>query len=172
MRCKGASHQRLRHCAFSREEDDNLRSLVAQYGTSDSWPQIAEHMKRRSAKQCRERWNVLTLRENSRREFTPEEDRLLISKCVELGPKWPILQTFFHERNIACLKNRWKMLRQKAETDAAQPVIARQPPAPAPADDFWSHVWPENGREVGDLFSIAEDDELWDFMNFESIYQF
>ena len=160
MRSNSTSHQRLRHCAFSREEDENLRLLVCQFGSTDSWTQVAEHMKRRSARQCRERWNVLTLREKSRRAFTPEEDQLLIAKYMEIGPKWNLLQTFFQDRNMASLKNRWKALNQPETTSG-----------PKPTGDIWSHIWlGDSDANAYDLFALENGDEFWDFTGLDTGY--
>lgn len=111
------SHEKLRHCAFSPEEDANLRKLVSIHGETN-WLTISLSMYRRSARQCRERWSVLTKREESKRPWTEEEDALLVQKCIELGPKWGKIELFFLGRNSQSLKCRWKALTKNAEIDS------------------------------------------------------
>lgn len=127
------THQRLRHCPFSQKEDQMLQSLVNVHGT-DSWPVVAQHMVRRSARQCRERWNVLEKRQRSARPFTPEEDNLLITECMKIGPKWKILEAFFVDRTSICLKNRWQIL--LAEFNKEKPTTSKQPDLTLDDDDF------------------------------------
>lgn len=150
------SHQRLRHCAFSREEDTALRNLVAQYGMN-AWQIVAQHMTRRSARQCRERWYVLVKRANSARPFTPEEDNLLVTKCMQIGPKWHILESFFIDRTRMCLKNRWKTLTEAAEIESKIELPIE------PVQEFPSATteFGEFGCDELDLFT-GTGEEFWD----------
>lgn len=111
------SHEKLRHCAFSPEEDANLRKLISEHGDTN-WQIIALSMYRRSARQCRERWNVLKKREESKRPWMEEEDCLLVQKCIELGPKWNKIELFFEGRDSQSLKCRWRYLTRNAEIDS------------------------------------------------------
>lgn len=111
------SHEKLRHCAFSPEEDANLRKLISQHGEND-WMTVSLSMARRSARQCRERWLVLKKREESKRPWSHEEDNLLVQKCIELGPKWAKIEKFFIGRDVISIKSRWKLLTSNAEIDS------------------------------------------------------
>ena len=170
---KGISHQRLRHCAFSHEEDANLRRLVAQYGT-DAWLDVSQEMVRRSARQCRERWMVLTKRELSTRPWTEEEDRLLVQKCFELGPKWPLIEHFFVDRNASSLKNRWITLNRKAENeavgDSVKPLVLpelKQPARQEAQKDPWDDWWKCDGEDADSPFALfgQNDPEIWDLIS-------
>lgn len=169
MSKKGISHQRLRHCAFSHEEDANLRRLVDQYGT-DSWFEVSQEMVRRSARQCRERWRVLTTRELSLRPWTEDEDKLLIQKYFELGPKWQIMESFFTDRNSLSLKNRWTVLNQRAAASATSgpsPVAAAREPQQLKADspaDAWDEWLCDDAETPFDLFG-HEDGEIWEMIS-------
>lgn len=149
------SHQRLRHCAFSREEDQTLRNLVNQHGT-DAWPEVAKYMTRRSARQCRERWSVLMKRENSNRPFTPDEDHLLVTKCMQIGPKWQILERFFVDRTRICLKNRWQTLMKRAETESMIHPVHEVATTGADFADFVDFDWDDL-----DLFTVPTTDGAW-----------
>ena len=171
MNARGTSHQRLRHCAFSHSEDADLCSLVEKYGT-DAWFTIAQQMVRRSARQCKERWQVLTVRELSRRPWTDEEDQLLVQKCFELGPKWKVLETFFVDRTSQSIKNRWNILTQRAERDSLKsverpPVMPElKPSAPQahPEADKWDWMsYDLAAVEPLDIFG-ASDDQIWEMI--------
>jgi hypothetical protein len=87
-------------------EDDMLRSLVGQYGDRN-WSVIASYMKRRSARQCRERYKNYLSPAISTRPWSEEEEALLTEKVAELGQKWSQIAVFFDGRSDVNLKNRW-----------------------------------------------------------------
>lgn len=98
--------------AFTCDEDDRLRSLVNKYG-EDNWAIIASKMKKRSTRQCRDRWvNYLSpLAVNG--TWTPEEDRLLNEKVETYGRKWKFLTNFFFGRTDINIKNHYNFLQKK-----------------------------------------------------------
>ena len=171
MNNKSPSHQRLRHCAFSQAEDSELRVLVEKYGT-DAWQEIANRMVRRSARQCKERWRVLTVREMSQRPWTDEEDQLLVRRCCEMGPKWRLLETLFTGRTSQSIKNRWNILTQRAERDSLEAV--ERPPVVSElksdaevrsVDDVWG--WLDSAWANTDAFDLfgTSDDQIWGMIN-------
>ncbi|KAH0792087.1 Myb-like DNA-binding domain containing protein [Histomonas meleagridis] len=94
---------------FSAEEDFMLKNLVARFGDKD-WKIIAENMPNRTTKQCRERYKNY-LSPNIRNDpWTPEEDKILIQKYSELGPKWSTIASFLDRRSDVNIKNRWTSL--------------------------------------------------------------
>ena len=97
---------------FTPEEDEKLKMLVLAHGTN-SWSFIAKLMETRNHRQCRERWkNYLnpSLRSDP---WTFEEDKLLVDKYAEYGPKWNKISKFFVNRSDNSIRNRWQlMLRQ------------------------------------------------------------
>ena len=98
---------------FSPEEDYTLALLVNQYGDSN-WHLIAALMPNRNVRQCRERW-VKYLNPSLRtEEWTSDEDRLLIQKRQEMGPKWKDISKFFNGRTDINIKNRYKVLKRKS----------------------------------------------------------
>ena len=94
---------------FTPEEDDLLRSLVAQYGSAN-WASIAAHMPNRTLRQCRERWRHYLAPNIKNLPWTPAEDTLLLKKVQELGPKWVEISKHFANRTDFNVKNRWLVL--------------------------------------------------------------
>lgn len=97
---------------FTPEEDEKLRNLVQAHGTN-SWNLIAGLMGNRNARQCRERWKNYVNPELRNEPWTLEEDKLLVEKYEEYGPKWNKIAKHFVNRSDNSLRNRWQlMLRQ------------------------------------------------------------
>jgi hypothetical protein len=158
MTKRGQSHERLKHCAFSHNEDLILTQMVAQLG-EDNWQELTRSLSKRSARQCRERWAVLTKRAESRREWTADEDTLLVSKCMQLGPKWRIIEVFFTGRDVPSLKARWRLLTKRAEMES----LTVKDDASEPAKDMgYVDMW-EPGRVDRDygISMFDKDDEVW-----------
>ena len=159
------SHERLRHCAFSHEEDANLRKGVEQFG--EDWKKVAENMTRRSARQCRERWYVLYKRRESQRPWTNEEDQLLVQKCLEMGPRWNLIEGFFIDRNSLSLKNRWQKLTREAEIDSLMMSQNNpQPPQIEEKHEIQSQQQSTNKQIDGEDMNSTNDFDFWNFFQF------
>lgn len=93
---------------FSKEEDARLVEIVNLMGDNfEGWNVVAEKMKTRTARQCRERW-VSYLSPNIRVEkWTEDEDRILIDKINKIGKKWTEIASYFNGRSGSDIKNRW-----------------------------------------------------------------
>ena len=109
---------------FTAEEDEFLRGLVAQYGTSD-WSIIASRFPNRNARQCRERWKNYLQPGVENPQWTPDEDKLLIEKVRELGSQWTKIAKFFHARTDINVKNRWVHFK-KSEHFITEPPTATE----------------------------------------------
>ncbi|OHT16349.1 Transcription factor WER [Tritrichomonas foetus] len=94
---------------FTADEDDKLRRLVMKYGEGN-WYSIASKMKKRSTRQCRDRWvNYLSpLAVNG--AWTLEEEELLRLKVQLYGRKWKFITQFFPGRTDINIKNRYNFL--------------------------------------------------------------
>jgi hypothetical protein len=137
---------------FLKAEDDLLRDLVSRFG-EQNWNIIASFMKRRSARQCRERYkNYLSPRVNTR-PWLPEEEELLTAKVGELGQKWAKITSFFEGRSDVNVKNHWAAIlsrnervqrfeRQKLEREKDPDGCLKRgvPPDPAAPELDWP--WP------------------------------
>jgi hypothetical protein len=93
---------------FSPEEDQQLRELVEEMG-DDQWNVLAEKMRNRTPRQCRERWQKYLEPSLILNEWTEEEDILLDELVKRNGPHWKNLAVFFPKRTDVGLKNRWRM---------------------------------------------------------------
>lgn len=104
-----------KHNKFSLEEDRRLSKLVHLYG-ENNWEIIADMMRGRSIRQCRERWqhylspNVINV------PWTKKEDQLLEKKFNELGSSWTQIARFFPNRNYIQVRNRFLKMTRNART--------------------------------------------------------
>ena len=105
----GRSHPR---CGFTPEEDCLLIDLVAQFG-NDNWNTIASYMENRNARQCKDRYTSYLSPTINNDPYTEEEDRLLMQKYNEFGPKWVKISKFFQNRTDISVKCRWAVLNRR-----------------------------------------------------------
>jgi hypothetical protein len=115
---------------FTSEEDILLQKLVFQFG-ENAWPQVAQHMRNRNSRQCKERWNNYLSPHISTAPWTPEEDVLLQQKIRELGQKWVQIATFFPTRTDVNAKNRFNLLSRRSKRATRPPRPPADLPSPA-----------------------------------------
>jgi hypothetical protein len=152
------------------EEDQQLRELVNQHGTN--WTVIADNMPGRTARQCRERWNLYLNPTLTNNPWTPEEDKLLLEKYKEFGPKWTRIAEFLSGRTDLDCQNRRKTLPKRASQAARlmipppppqQQLMVPPPPPPPPQQQQpnfsdWDNF--ENDFEYGGWPYFEDDDWL------------
>lgn len=101
---------------FTKEEDQQLLQLVQYIGVNDksNWYFIASHIKGRTPRQCRERYQLF-LSDDVRKKakWTKDEDELLISKYKIYGPHWKQMEQFFNGRTSYNIKNRFISLNRR-----------------------------------------------------------
>ncbi|TDH74184.1 hypothetical protein CCR75_003047 [Bremia lactucae] len=90
------------------EEDDLLKELVAE--GRKNWGQVATRIPGRTSKQCRERWYNHLDPSIIRGEYTPEEDRMILSAQSRLGNRWSAIAAMLPGRTEDAVKIRWKSL--------------------------------------------------------------
>ncbi|OHT00198.1 Myb-like DNA-binding domain containing protein [Tritrichomonas foetus] len=116
---------------FTQEEDEIVRQLVNEHGPKQ-WDLIAKSLKNRTARQCRDRWKHYLSPTVSLREWTLEEDRLLLSYTQQFGPQWAALVKFFPGRTDINLKNRFNKLQRKSKKLSQMNPNVQIPTLPSP----------------------------------------
>lgn len=101
---------------FTRREDLKLKQLVAKYST-DNWKIIAEHLKPRTPRQCRERWTNYINPSLSHEPWTADEDDILTKLHYDLGNHWKELQRYLPKRSKNNIKARWHYLENLKHVD-------------------------------------------------------
>ncbi|OHT00234.1 Myb-like DNA-binding domain containing protein [Tritrichomonas foetus] len=96
---------------FTDAEDSRLKMLVSMMG-ENNWISIAQLMNGRNSRQCKERWTYHLSPEICHNEWSIDEDRLLLQKFDELGPRWKLIKDFFNGRTDAMVKNRYNKIKR------------------------------------------------------------
>lgn len=102
----GVLHKFQSRRKFTKEEDQIIRTFVAQYGES-CWDFIAPNIPGRTPRQCRNRYRNNLKPSFTSAQWTLEEDICLRNKYNELGPRWTLISQYFHGRSPSSIKNRW-----------------------------------------------------------------
>jgi hypothetical protein len=108
---RAKSTRRHPRSIFTPEEDERLRLLVERY--KHDWEEIARQLPGRNVRQCKERWMNYLSPQISLDPWTDAEDRLLLEKATELGPKWVRIARFFPNRTDINVKSRWFRLMRR-----------------------------------------------------------
>lgn len=72
---------------WSSKEDELLKSLIAEHGTS-KWSRIASKMGSKSNRQCRRRWQAILNSMGNKGSWTAEEDAKLMEGHRRFGNRW------------------------------------------------------------------------------------
>jgi len=96
---------------FTEKEDELLKELVSKNGLYN-WEKVAEEMKTRNARQCKERYLYYLDPTINNEPFTFDEDLLLLTLVREQGTRWSSLTERFVRRTQYSLKNRWMYLQR------------------------------------------------------------
>ncbi|MDR1597962.1 MAG: hypothetical protein LBR89_03435 [Holosporales bacterium] len=125
---------------FSKEEDEQLRELVARHGTNgrNCWEQIARGMENRNARQCKERWCNYLSPQLDHVPWTPELDARLRELVQELGThQWAQIGRALGGRSENDVKTHFHKLSRlnfRPVQQQSVPVIPQQNP------DSWDSV--------------------------------
>jgi hypothetical protein len=91
---------RISRHRFAPDEDELLRHLVAQHGTADWWA-LAQNFRGRTPRQLRDRWRHYLSPDLATGPRAERDDRLLLEKVAELGPRWSDIAQSFPGRTSA-----------------------------------------------------------------------
>ena len=89
---------------FTTEEDLRLVKLIQKYGTGN-WKFISSQMGKRNVRQCKDRWENYLSPYLNKKEWTEEENQILIQKYKEFGSRWKEIATFFANRTQINVRN-------------------------------------------------------------------
>ena len=102
---------------FNEEEDQKLKEIVLAHGACE-WSKIAMALPGRTARQCRDRWVNYLNPLLCDKEWTEEEDNLLLEMYKEFGTHWKDLSLFFHGRSLNSVRNRVLKLERRNKSKA------------------------------------------------------
>ncbi|EAY05685.1 Myb-like DNA-binding domain containing protein [Trichomonas vaginalis G3] len=91
---------------FTPEEDAMIKDLVENKKISP-WSEVAKYLPGRTGNQCRDRYNSYLYANTSSKSWTIEEDKMIVEKYKEFGPRWVLISKFIPGRNGNSIKNRW-----------------------------------------------------------------
>ena len=90
---------------FTPEEDQLIKTLADDKKLS--WDEISKRLPGRTGRQCKDRYNNYLNKVVVHKEWTKEEDKIILEKYQELGPRWTAISNYLEGRSGNNVKNRW-----------------------------------------------------------------
>lgn len=95
------------------EEDELLIKLVKVYGARN-WTQLASCLPKRNGKQTRERWMNQLQPSLKKKNWTANEDRMILKAQRNMGNKWSLIASRLPGRTDNSVKNRYNSTLRRA----------------------------------------------------------
>ena len=143
---------------FTPQEDALIKELVETVGIK-GWREVAARLPGLGFRQVRERYVNYIQQHTAIKEWTREEDDLLLQKYQELGSKWSRMAPLFPGRTDVHLRNRMRLLlRRMKKSEAALrlpeiPTRQQMSPASSPIP-----VSAPSGAPLGEQIMVEEAD--------------
>jgi hypothetical protein len=100
--------RKIRNC-FTKEEDEKILEYIKKLG-SDNWKAIEKLVANRDSRACKERWKNVLSTSLSNKDWTLEEDELLLQLVNKEGNHWTKFTQYFDGRTDVLIKNRFSLL--------------------------------------------------------------
>lgn len=106
----GQNKRIIKRKRFTVEEDYKIQNLVKQFG--ENWDEIQKNFgPTREKRQLKERWQNY-LNPNISPKFTEEENFLLYSLFLKIGPKWNDIAKKIGNKSASFCKNRIRAIKK------------------------------------------------------------
>ncbi|KAI5508040.1 RNA polymerase II transcription regulator recruiting protein [Trichomonas vaginalis G3] len=99
---------------FTESDDSELRNLVQEYGKD--WKLIADKIKTKNARQCRDRYEKYLAPNLKSEPFTIDEDIQLLTLFKKLGCRWIKISQMMEGRSDVAIKARFRLLKRHGKT--------------------------------------------------------
>jgi len=118
----------LRKGPWTPDEDTNLVAAVMGLeqkgeGVVKDWADVADQIKGRTTKQCRERWFNHLDPSIKRGNFSEAEDTLILEQQTSIGNRWSVIASLLEGRTEDAVKIRWKALNRMRTGGKSKPVV-------------------------------------------------
>ena len=110
---------------FTPTEDEIIKSL-ARTDCENDWSFIAKSLERRTARQCRDRWNNYLNPYLNNKEWLQDEDELLLKLYKQKGPQWKSFSMIFNGRSINNVRNRCFKLVRKSQKKHSKSSVKKK----------------------------------------------
>ena len=152
------ANQNTKRQRFTPDEDTLIKKLADDKKLS--WDEIAKQLPGRTGRQCKDRYNNYLNKVVVNKEWTQEEDEVIIQKYKELGPRWTAISNYLECRSGNNVKNRWyKYILKHTDNITTTATLPRRNKSRQESSQ-------SSGSEVSETAAIDEIDFDNDFDSF------